>query len=71
MFDTIILRGQGVLRCLTLKIEFLEFLDTREPELPASFYSIENIVFSQSYVMLGSHLYFQYARKFQSQLLKN
>ena len=32
--------GQGVLRGPTFKIEFLEFLDTREQELPAGFYLI-------------------------------
>ena len=37
------LKGQGVPRGPTLNIEFLEFLDTREQELPASFYPIKNI----------------------------
>ena len=57
------LRGQreGVLRGLTLKIEFLEFLDTREQELPIGFYPSKNIVRACIYTTCG---------KFQSHLLK-
>ena len=49
-----------------LKINFLEFLDTRDKELPAGFYPIKNNVRSQIYGLskLGMHLYLQYVRAF-------
>ena len=60
-------KGQGGPQGPTLKIKFLEYLDTRKQELLASCYPIKNIIHCQNYGLskLGLRLYLQYAQEFQ------